>query len=169
MSEAVKLVSYHPDWPCLYALEATAIRAALEGALVEHVGSTSVPGLMAKPFIDVVAGLEDERGLAASIPSLQSLGYRYMPEAEEVVPERRFFRRLDCSPGYHVHVVARAAPLWSNLRRFRDLLRASPARAEAYLQLKLELAAAHAGDVDAYTAAKGPHIEAALGVAGPTG
>ena len=166
MPEAFELVPYDPDWPARFRAEAARIAAALPGARIEHVGSTSVPGLDAKPFVDILVGLASEDGLAPAIPALEALGYAYQPDAEAVVPERRFFRRRfgpgDERPGYHVHVVARAAPLWRNLLDFRDDLRADPERARRYLALKRELAARHAGDVDAYTVAKGPFVEGRL-------
>ena len=63
----VELVPYDAEWPRLYEREAARIRKILDGAPIEHVGSTSVPGLMAKPFIDMVVGIEDESGLAAVV------------------------------------------------------------------------------------------------------
>jgi len=81
LPDAVQLVPYDLAWPLLDALEAERLCAALDGALVEHDGSTSAPDLTAKPFIDVVAGLEDERGLVASIPSLQWDEWEGMQEA----------------------------------------------------------------------------------------
>jgi GrpB-like predicted nucleotidyltransferase (UPF0157 family) len=165
MSERVRLVEYDAKWPELFEREAQRISRVLPRAALEHVGSTSVPGLAAKPFIDIVAGIEDEAHLEAAILTLQEVGYSYVPEAEAVVPERRFFRRIDESPGYHLHVVARSASLFSNLPLFRDLLRSSPALAQDYGRLKRELAESHEANVDAYTAAKGPFIEAALAAA----
>lgn len=88
--------------------------------------------------------------------------YRYPPEAERVVPERRFFRRVELCPGYHLHLVARSAPLWSNLLVFRNTLREDSSLAEEYTRIKLHLADSHSTDVDAYTVAKGPFVEKVL-------
>lgn len=113
----------------------------------------------AKPFIDMVARVENGERLQQAIPLFESLSYRYVPEAEKVVPDRRFFRRLDLEPGYHLHLVPESAPLWSSLLRFRDALRSDPGLAREYMTLKRNLAEAHASDVEAYTEAKGPLIE----------
>ena len=162
MPEAINLSPYDPQWPRLFQAEAARIRSVLAAAIIEHVGSTSVPGLMAKPFIDILVCIEDAGLLPAAIPALESLSYHYVPEAEKIVSERRFFRKIDHSPGFHVHVVARSAPLHSNLLLFRDTLRSSASTARQYLALKLRLAESHSTDVDAYTLAKGPFVEGVL-------
>ena len=162
MAENVALRPYDPRWPDRFQQEAARLRLARPGLSIEHVGSTSVPGMLAKPFIDMVARVEDEDRLQQAIPLFESLSYRYLPEAERVVPERRFFRRLDSDPGYHLHLVPESAPLWSDLLKFRDALRSDATLAREYANLKRNLATLHASDVEAYTEAKGPSIEAWL-------
>ena len=162
VAELVVLRPYDSRWPDRFEQEAARLRLALPGLPIEHVGSTSVPGMLAKPFIDMVARVADENRLQQAIPLFESLSYRYVPEAERVVPNRRFFRRLDLDPGYHLHLVPKSAPLWSNLLKFRDALRSDAALAREYMALKRNLAEVHAGDVEAYTEAKGPSIEAWL-------
>ena len=168
MTEEVVLRPYDSSWPDRFQQEADRIRLALPGLPIEHVGSTSVPGMLAKPFIDMVARVEDEERLQQAVPLFESLSYLYVPEAERVVPDRRFFRRLDLDPGYHLHLVPESAPLWSNLLHFRDALRLDAALAREYIALKRSLVEAYPGDVEAYTEAKGPSIEGWLRSLGST-
>lgn len=158
----VELLPHDPKWPGLFEREAERVRSRLVDAAIEHVGSTSVPGMPAKPFIDMLAIVADADRLREAVRGLPQIGYHYIPEAERVVAERRFFRRIDASPGYHLHCVTGSAALGPNLLSFRDSLRSDPQLARDYLELKSNLARRHSQDVDAYTGAKGPFIEGVL-------
>ena len=165
----IRLAPYDPAWPRRYAGERDRLRAALGPPVpdLEHIGSTAVPGLGAKPILDIMAGVPD-LGIAAEwIPSLASLGYRYLPDAERAIPDRRFFvRRRGGARIVHLHLVERPGPFWERHLRFRDLLRAQPATAAAYDRLKRALALRFAHDREAYTDGKTAFIEALLADAG---
>jgi len=147
----VTLVDYDPEWPAWFAREAARIRDALGDAAlaVEHVGSTSVPGLAAKPIIDIVVVPAGPIGDA--IAPLETAGY----VLRVVEPDHRMLR----TPNRDVHV-----HLWSDageVRRhllFRDWLREDAADRERYAAVKRELATREWGDMNDYADAKSPVI-----------
>lgn len=157
-------------WPTCFV----AVRDELRGVFapldvqVEHIGSTSVPGLAAKPVIDVMLGAASLELVASRIAALQARGYAYVPQYEDVLPERRYFRRSPGAlPRIHLHAVVTGSAMWRGHLAFRDALRADKDLRARYQDLKLRLAREHAADKAAYTEAKGPFIraviEAALG------
>jgi GrpB-like predicted nucleotidyltransferase (UPF0157 family) len=150
----VEVVPYSDLWPLVYEQEAARIRAALGGALrvVEHVGSTAVPGLAAKPTIDIALSVESF--VALDIGGLEELGYEYVPEFEDELPNRRYFRR----PGFHIHAYEREHEEFLDLLRFREYLRTHAEDAHDYGQLKQRLAAEFSGRREDYQAAKAPYI-----------
>ncbi len=154
MTVRVRVVPYDEVWPVLYEVEAAQLREVLGSSLrvLEHVGSTAVPGLAAKPVIDIAASVEalDELEPAA----LEALGYRYVPAFEEELPNRRYFTRGD----YHLHVYEQEHEEFMDYVRFRDYLRTHPEDADAYGALKLRLAAQHADDRAGYQQAKAPFV-----------
>ena len=160
----VMLVAYDPRWPRLFEHEKRAILEALPpcAVRVEHVGSTAVPGLVAKPVLDMAVALDDIEHAASCIEPLAALGYIYVPEFEAELPNRRYFRK-DARPlhrTHHIHMYQQDHPEFVDFLVFRDLLRADAAIRSAYEQLKFELAATH-GRAE-YTKAKGPFIKDAL-------
>ena len=168
----VQLVPYDERWPDLFTRAREALQTALGDPVVaiEHIGSTAVPGLAAKPIVDIMVGVDTlDHARAVLIDPVEALGYAYAPEAEDEMPFRRYFRRRDpiLSPGferagYHVHMVEATHPFWGTHVAFRDHLRTHEEEAREYERLKLELAARHAEDRFAYTEAKAPFIEAVL-------
>jgi GrpB-like predicted nucleotidyltransferase (UPF0157 family) len=160
---AVRIVDYDPGWPAMYEAEKKAILGAAGEWLVaiEHIGSTSVPGLAAKPVIDImgaVVSLDDAQNI---IEPLATLGYDYVPEYEVEMPHRRYFRkgrRGNQGDKYHLHVVEPNGEFWHRHPAFRDYLRAHPEAANDYAELKRRLAVEHDTDVDAYTDAKSEFI-----------
>ncbi len=161
----VHIAAYSPQWPQAFAqLRGTLLRAfAGEAVAVEHIGSTAVPGLSAKPVIDVVLGAPSLAVIEARIASLAAQGFEYVPKHERVLPERRYF--VAQPPGglrVHLHGVVQDGPLWRAHLGFRDALRADADLRERYQALKLHLAAEHADDKAAYTEAKGPFIRGVL-------
>lgn len=132
-------------------------------ATIEHVGSTSVTGLAAKPIIDVTVGLVSLDVAERRIPALEAIGYRYVPEYERELPDRRYFRRPANHPRtHHLHCVIEGGAFWNRHLAFRDRLRADSRAAGAYGALKLELAERHGTDRRGYAEAKSPFIEAIL-------
>jgi len=159
----VVVVPYDPAWPRLFEVEAARLRAALGTRIlsIEHVGSTSVPGLDAKPILDLMAGVESLDDAERLLPELREMGYEHKPDPE--IPERSYLVR---GPAEHrTHHLSFAVPtsaFWRRQLRFRDLLRADAAPADEYARLKHALAERHRGDRLAYSAAKQPFIDGVL-------
>jgi GrpB-like predicted nucleotidyltransferase (UPF0157 family) len=167
---AVVLAAYSPDWPAAFR----AVRAELlsvfaaDTICVEHVGSTAVVGLPAKPVIDVLLGAPSLADIEARIGALVAVGYVYRAAYEQVIPDRRYFvRPAGASLRVHLHGVVQHAHLWREHLAFRDALRRDPSLQQAYQTLKQRLAVQHADDKAAYTAAKAPFIRRVLGDGGP--
>ena len=162
MGEAIEIAPYDPAWPDAFERERASIVAAL-GDLVfatEHVGSTSVPGLGAKPIIDIMIGLRRLADHASCVAPLEALGYEY--KGEFGIPDRHYFRRPIRGPRTHqLHLVEHGGEFWARHLLFRDYLRRSPDEASAYERLKVGLAARFGGDVEAYTEAKTEFIRSA--------
>lgn len=163
--EAIELSAYSPMWPVTFDIE----RGRLEdifgkgAVLIEHVGSTAVPGLGAKPIIDILLGAPALAVVERQIPALVATGYRYVPEFERAMPDRRFFVKPRGHPGYfHLHAVVYDTPFWKDMLDFRNLLRADRGYADRYWRLKSALAARHRNDREAYANAKSDFIKTAL-------
>src|SRR5205085_12178799 len=131
--------------------------------VIEHIGSTAVQGLAAKPIIDIMVGADSLNELERHIELIVGQGYRYVPEHEAALPERRFFVRSDSMHRvYHIHAVARSTPFWLKHLAFRDALRANAELAARYAALKRQLATRFEHDRESYTDAKAPFIQAVL-------
>jgi len=157
----VQLMEWTPRWAELFATEAVRLRAALGdlAVAVEHYGSTSVPGLVAKPLLDILVGGPEATDPAPYIAALASLGYDYSAHAG--VPEHLVFGRGPART-HLVHVVRYGGQAWRKALAFRDALRADAGLRDAYAALKRELAERHGSDRSRYTAAKGAFIEGTL-------
>ena len=151
---------YSDAWPRCFAKERDRLLAALpEGFEIEHVGSTSVPGLAAKPIIDMLLGAASLDAIDAVIPVLGSLGYDYRPEHEATFPQRRFLAAPLVRPRrFHLHGVVQGGAFWRDHIAFRDRLRGSAALAAEYAALKRRLARACGDDRGGYTHAKSAFI-----------
>jgi GrpB-like predicted nucleotidyltransferase (UPF0157 family) len=163
MTHRVNIVAYDPEWPRRFDEERRVLAAVFAGSdvIIEHVGSTAVPGLGAKPVIDVLIGVPILVEVERRIPALETAGYEYIPEYEQQLPDRRYFRKPRSGPrAYHVHCVVTGSDLWSRHLAFRDYLRAHPESAEAYDDLKRDLAMRVSKEE--YTEAKSPFISAVL-------
>jgi GrpB-like predicted nucleotidyltransferase (UPF0157 family) len=145
MKGKIEIADYDPRWPELFEAERQRILEATNGLIIaiEHIGSTSVPGLAAKPVIDIMPGLRALSDAAQCIEPIVGLGYTYVPKYEQTMPERRYFYRYtdaDNRHGYHIHLVEVGSEFWERHPLFRDYLRAQPGVAHAYAELKRELA-----------------------------
>jgi GrpB-like predicted nucleotidyltransferase (UPF0157 family) len=165
----IEIVDYQARWPEEFAAIGARLRAAFGAAAltIHHIGSTSVPGLAAKDVIDLqvsVAALDPAEPLRAMIAMA---GYGLRPDiAEDHVPasadpdpalwRKRYAREPDGARRTHVHIRASGLPNQRYPLLFRDYLRANISAASNYAQIKRELAARHADDVDAYYAVKDP-------------
>ncbi|MFM2446585.1 MAG: hypothetical protein RI936_1032 [Pseudomonadota bacterium] len=165
VDDRVIVVPADPTWAVRYRIEAQLLRVVLSelDPGVEHIGSTAVPGLAAKPVIDLLIGVPGLERFAPYAHRLLAYGYEYVADQERNVPDRRFFKRVVAGVRtHHLHVVQRDGPLWQRYLGFRDALRADPALAQRYAQLKLALAERHPDDREAYTAGKTSFVECVL-------
>lgn len=162
--DEVEIVNYDPRWPSLFDEEAKRLRAALDPSLVvglEHFGSTSIPGLSAKPIIDILIAVRSLADAQASfVEALRSLDYIYW--ADNPKKDRMFFVKgmppFGSRRSHHVHVTEVQGEMWHRLA-FRDYLRAHPEEARIYERLKRRLAIEHQADREAYTEAKSGYVE----------
>jgi GrpB-like predicted nucleotidyltransferase (UPF0157 family) len=159
----VALVPHSEAWHDAFAEEAASIRAALGDRVkaIEHIGSTAVCGLSAKPIIDVAAGIDEPMRGAGWIADHEALGYEY--RGESGVAGRSYFVKGDPRT-YHLHVLHLQSEAWRNHIAFRDCLRANGEVAKEYEQLKRALAARHRNDRESYTRGKAAFIRHILGL-----
>ena len=154
----VRLVASDPRWPDLFSAEAGRIapavqRAGLARLQLEHVGSTAIPGLAAKPILDMMAGSAPGAAWQPYVDVFQALGYE--PRGPQGVAERELLvLGPDRARTHHLSLVVAGGVFWRDHLAFRDRLRAEPALAAAYAALKRGLARRHAGNREAYTAGK---------------
>ncbi len=162
-SGTVRVVPYDAAWPTLYEAERArlaSILAAHDVALqLEHTGSTAVPGLAAKPIIDILAGWKANDERTRAMRALETAGYAH--RGEQGIAGRDFFRRGDPRQ-YHLHLVRVGSTFWSDHLTFRDHLRHTPDAATAYAALKLALAERYSSDRGRYTDGKEEFVRAAL-------
>ena len=159
------VVPYQNDWPNNFATERLALEAifAEPRFQIEHVGSTAVVGLSAKPIIDIMIGASSLSEIDERIDSMTALGYEYMPHHERTIPLRRFFAKPIIRPrAFHLHAVTINGSFWNDHLLFRDALRNDLRLANDYAALKSQLAQQFGEDREAYTDAKGSFISAAL-------
>lgn len=157
----IRIVDYDPAWPALAQSELRRLREALGAVAVrlEHVGSTAVPGLAAKPILDLQLSVDALEPRARYVEPLQRLGYLFVPDPE--FPDFHFFGKPPERPRtHHVHVCAAGSVHeWRHIA-VRDFLRAHADEAERYAALKRALVARHPQDRLAYIAGKEEHVTA---------
>jgi GrpB-like predicted nucleotidyltransferase (UPF0157 family) len=166
----VEIVPYDPLWPMRFNEEMTVLRRALAPWLagaIEHIGSTAIPGLAAKPVIDIMAGVQTLEQSRQAIAAATKLGYCYAPYRVE-------FEHWFCKPSpalrtHHLHLIPVGTPQWLRPIAFRDYLRAHADVAAEYEALKRRLAQQHHLDREAYTQAKLPFINRITDMALETG
>ena len=151
MTERVVIVPYDPHWPKMFEEESKKIQKALGKNCIEvhHIGSTSVPGLSAKPIIDMIPVVDDISCVDLCDDNMQQLGYEVKGEFGFFL--RRFFVKEN---QFHIHVFEKGNPEIGRHMKFRDWMRMHPADRIAYEQLKLTLADKFSNDRTAYTFAK---------------
>lgn len=155
----VVVVPYSTGWPALFSAEAALLHDVLKPWLVadiEHVGSTAVVGLHAKPIIDIMAPVLDLTSSRQAIEAARSVGYCHYPYKPDQM--HWFCKPTPAVRTHHLHLIPWRSQLWQERLAFRDALRMSPALAAEYGALKLELAAQHCADREAYTEAKAPFV-----------
>jgi GrpB-like predicted nucleotidyltransferase (UPF0157 family) len=154
-SDAVELVEHDPSWAELFESERAALAPVFDGLAVaiEHIGSTSVPDLCAKPTVDVLVGVRTLELTDDQIKRMERLGYHYL--GEHGLPGRLFFRKEPRT--HHVHVVEHGGEHWERQITFRDALRSSPDERRRYDEFKRRLAA-QGHPRETYTELKTPFI-----------
>jgi GrpB-like predicted nucleotidyltransferase (UPF0157 family) len=162
VADPVVIAAYDPSWPATFQQLRDRLAAALGplAVTIEHVGSTAVPGLAAKPIIDLDVVISDRADLTAVIQQLRLLGYQH--EGDLGVAGREAFTTPDGAPPHHLYVCAVGTPALRRHLAFRDALRADPGLADTYGDLKRALAAQLGHDRIAYTEAKSAFIEQVL-------
>lgn len=156
--DAIEIHPYDPTWPELFLATARPIRAALGEVAVriDHIGSTSLPGVAAKPIIDLQISVTGFEPFERILKPMEALGYGWRSDNPELT--KRYFREPTGARRTHVHV--REAGSWSEQMAllFRDYLRLHPDDCAAYVELKQGLAVQYRDDREAYTDAKDPFI-----------
>jgi GrpB-like predicted nucleotidyltransferase (UPF0157 family) len=153
----ISVVAYDPDWPRRFADERVVLERLLAPWLcggVHHIGSTSIPGLAAKPIVDMMAGVLRLPEAQPAIALLSQYNYVHAPHR----PNAYWFYKPPTpnwyEHAYHLHLTEPGSDVWRERLAFRDALRADPALRDEYQALKLRLAQAHGADVTAYTSDK---------------
>lgn len=151
----VRLVEHDSRWAAAFAAEHAVLAAALDGfeCTVEHIGSTSVPDLPAKPILDIAVGIPEPRDVAGCIPRLEGCGYEYRGDAG-ADGGHVFVRASGTVRTHHVHLVERGGDQWKAYLALRDLLRGDEAARRRYAAAKHELASRFPHDRKRYTDAK---------------
>ena len=155
MSAPIELVDYDPTWPDEFMAERALLLEVLAPWLagpIEHIGSTAIPGLRAKPVIDIMAPVQSLDASRVAIPALAPLHYQYWPYKPDVM--HWFCKPSDDHRTHHLHIVPIHSDLWRARLAFRDRLRSDPVARAQYLALKNELAARNRDDREAYTEGK---------------
>ena len=162
--EEVRLVAYDTAWPSRFEAERERLLAKFpQLRAVEHFGSTAVPGMPAKPVIDIVAGVESMAVADALFEPILGFGYTTSREFNAALADRRWFMRSSGGRRtHHLHLVVFGGRVWAERLRFRDLLRSDATLAAQYAAMKFRLAAEHRQDREAYTDAKSDFVASAL-------
>lgn len=152
----IEIVPYQSDWPRAFATEAAALSARVPAFReIEHIGSTTVPGLAAKPVIDMMAAVLDLAEAERALPTLAARGYTLI----DTGMRNRFFLQRPGAPACNLHIVTLDSWPRRRERLMRDALLADPQARADYAALKHDLAAAHGDDLVAYTRAKTAFVQ----------
>lgn len=163
--ETIEIVPYDPTWPALFRDERARLTERFPGIVrrVEHFGSTAVPGLSAKPIVDMLVEVTSlDETTAQIVPALEADGYDYLwrpTSGDDTPPFYAWFIKRDKTGQrtHHLHMVERDFPQWEALL-FRDYLIENPDAAQQYVDVKQRLAAEYRNDREAYTDGKGEFV-----------
>ncbi len=160
----VSIIDYDEKWAAIFEEEKALLQRLLNDVHVEieHIGSTSVAGLAAKPIVDIMIGLEDLSIADQLIPKIIESNYTYIKAYESEMPDRRYFTRgLQNQDTHHLHMVAIGGEFWTRHLLFRNYLRVNSNARDEYMGLKKELAKRDWKDVNEYCEAKTAFIRRA--------
>ena len=157
-SPSYRIVEYDDEWPALFKEEKARVVDALgiEAGCVEHIGSTSVPGLGAKPIVDIMVGIPSMNQADEFIPSLERIDYEWR---DDTVPGTRYIRK-EVPRRYNLHMTRHGGDFWVEHLLFRNYLRAHSHVARRYEELKCDLMAAYASEPRTYNQGKSEFIQA---------
>jgi GrpB-like predicted nucleotidyltransferase (UPF0157 family) len=163
--EKVTLVTYDASWPVKYQEEKQRIIEAIGKYVlaIEHIGSTAIPFMIAKPVIDIQVGLKSLRDAVHCIPKLEKLGYKYLPEIESIEPNRRLFRKPSKGEKkYQIHMWKYQSEGWENFLLFRDYLQENSETSKEYEFVKKYMAKRFPENEVAYSIGKEGFIQVIL-------
>lgn len=164
--EEVALVPYDPHWSALFTAERDRLLGLFPAQLldVQHIGSTAIPGMAAKPIIDLMAGVESMAMADLLYVPLLDSGYTTSDAFNATLTDRRWFMRYaNGHRTHHLHVVVHGSGIWHQRLSFRDALRADSALAKRYTRLKQKLAHQYRTDREAYSRAKSDFVLSIVG------
>lgn len=163
--EEVALVPYDPQWPSLFEAERERLERLFPQFVdIQHFGSTAIPGMPAKPIIDLLGGVESMAVADSLVEPLLNSRYTTSAEFNATLIDRRWFMRWASGRRtHHLHIVLFGGAEWRRRLRFRDMLRSDAEFAHRYALLKEELAAQHSVDREAYTRAKSEFVLSVIG------
>ena len=167
LSNRIQIVEYDPNWPVLFEQEKQRILSLLGTVIIDlqHFGSTSIPGLAAKPILDLLGAVWTLDDIPSCTQPLRTLGYEdasvYL--GGWIIEDRRLFCKGPYNEGtHHLHLVQSGSDTWAQNLQFRDYLRAHPESVAEYIQLKAQLANRYQNDIDGYTDGKTAFIRAIM-------
>lgn len=161
----VRIEQYDPNWILKFQNEKENILKLCNELIleIEHIGSTSVENLGAKPIIDIMIGVKTLDLDIQIIPKIESLGYIYVKKYESIMPFRRYFtKEKNNMREFHIHLVEKDTDFWKKHLVFRDKLRNNSEIMNSYYNLKLELAKKFRTDTSKYTDAKTDFINGVI-------
>lgn len=163
----VRLLQYTSKWSKAFENEKKMLSKALNGSVIDiqHIGSTAIPGMIAKPIIDISIGTKSMANSKKLIPILQLLGYEYISEFGGPKIHLFFAKGSDENRTHYIHLMKYNGRIWRNDLLFRDYLRKNKERAQQYVKLKKTLAAKFADDRTIYTSSKAEFIHKTIKMA----
>jgi len=155
----VGVASYNPNWKNMYKEESGKIKNILNDIIIDihHIGSTAIPGIIAKPVIDILVEVKDIEGVDQYNHKMEELGYEAM--GEYGIPKRRFFRRGGNNRTHHIHIFQTGNEEIERHINFKEYLIAHPDKGREYSKLKEELVNKYTYDVENYTNSKNDFIK----------
>lgn len=166
LKREVIIEPYNKNWRKMFAHEKAKILSVIgdKNIIVEHIGSTAIPNLSAKPIIDIMVGVKDLMTIDSHIQQLETIGYEYIPQLEDSFPYRRYLHKGPNLPNkhYHLHMVEIGSDFWQKQLFFRDYLRSHTNALNTYQRLKKHLAKKYQSDIYNYCDAKSNFIQKIL-------
>ena len=150
----IRIVDYNKNWENYFLYMKEKIKKMFNDIKIYHIGSTAVPGLMAKPIIDIMIGVKDDNFLNDTIEPFKKIGFQYISRYEKDIPNRRFFIFKDDSIKYHIHVVKQGTHWQKRHIVFRDQLKNNKEVMIRYQNLKIKLSKKEWKDTNEYADAK---------------